>query len=368
MEFRKGLLISYNIYSPRSDFSLFNHIDKNLYNSNLNNVYDVDLHFIRNAYNELSDKSNEDLVTHIKNLNFASIFLHPKQLLNIFGKQIILKEHKNKIYVGYKMKDYYLSDFIKLVETMQYDDFKNTLLELKINNNFRSSDFLVLAFVGDKNIGIKLINRIILYKNIQDFQLAICIKSNIYNNEDDRNEIMTLLNNSNINYILYVSNELGNDITPSLLMYDDIRNNYSFDYIIKIHTKTDEGAFNALTYTLFSAKLENLIASQKYNTKSSCHGNFKSYYHIDKDILNKTLYNKFSHLAKRDHFVSGTIFFTNYTVMDNMVVFMKANYFNIFMQNLYDNNQVNKETSYPHFMERLFGFISDKSPLNAKAI
>jgi len=364
-EIRKILLPSYKKYNAKSDLHLF--IDKSSYTSNINS-YDIDLNFIRNAYPNLSNKSNSELIEYVKNLEYTGIFLHSKQLSNIFDNQLVFKDYKNKIYVEYEKNDYELTNFIKWVETYTYDHFKNMLLELKINNNFKSSELLVLAFIGNLDIGLKIIKTIINFKNIQDFQLAICIKKSIYNNEDDRNEIMNLLNKSNLNYILYISNELGNDVTPTLLMYDDIRNNYSFDYVIKTHTKSDELMLKSLNYTVFSTKLENKIMSQQNNNKSFCFGNFKFYCNVDNDNMNRKLYDSFRHLIKKDHFVSGTIFFTNFRVMDNMLIFMKSNYFDIFLQNLYDNNQINKNSSYPHFMERLFGYIHDKYPLNATGI
>jgi len=360
----RKLLSYYKIYDAKSNLDFIS--DKKF--TNYSNGVDVDFNFMRNAYSELSNKSNQELTEYVMNNDFSEHFFHPKQLINIFGDNIKIKEQKNIIYVEYKFRDYKLDDFINFIQILKYDDFKNMLLELKINKNFHSSSLLIALFIGNKEIGIKLIDNLIRYKTKQDFQLAICIKKDIYNNENDNKELITLLNNSNINYILYASSELGNDITPTLLMYDDIRSNYYFDYVIKIHTKTSEDALKPLLYTSLSTNLESKIVSYENNSKSSCFGNFKFYRNIDSDLFNKKLYSRFSHLIKKKEFVSGTIFFTHFRVMDNMVVFMKANYLNVFMQNTYDDNQLNKNNSYPHFMERLFGLMDNKYPLNVEAI
>ena len=37
--------------------------------------------------------------------------------------------------------------------------------------------------------------------------------------------------------------------------------------------------------------------------------------------------------------------------------FFKNNYKTIFLQNMYDNNSININESYVHFMERLFGVL-----------
>lgn len=361
---KKRLLSFYKIYDTKSNLDLI--CDKKF--TTYSNSTDVDFNFMRNAYSELCNKSDNELVEYVKNIEFSDKIFHPKQLVNIFGNKILIKDHNNKIYVEYKFNDYKLIDFIKLIETLNYDDFKNLLLELKMNKNFHSSPLLVALFIGNKEIGVKIINNLIKYKATQEFQLAICIKKDIYDNENDKNELITLLNIGNLNYILYVSNDLGNDITPTLLMYDDIRTNYYFDYVIKIHTKTNPDMLHPLLYTALSTTLQNKILAYENNKNSSSNGNFKFYRNIDDDLFNKNLYSKFSHLITKREFISGTIFFTYFRVMDNMIVFMKANYLNIFLQNTYDDNQLNKNNSYPHFMERLFGLIDNKYPLNAEAI
>lgn len=361
---KKKLLPFYKIYDAKSNLDLV--CDKKFIN--YSNSTDVDFNFMRNAYSELCDKSDNELIDYVKNMEFSEKIFHPKQLINIFGNDILIKDHKDKIYVEYKFGDYKLIDFIKLIETLNYDDFKNLLLKLEINQNFHSSSLLIALFIGNKEIGLKIIDNLIKYKVTQDFQLAICIKKDIYDNENDKNELITLLNIGKINYILYVSNELGNDVTPTLLMYDDIRSNYYFDYIIKIHTKSNPDMLRPLLYTCLSTNLQNKILAYENNKMTSCNGNFKFYRNINDDLFNKKLYSKFRHLITKKEFISGTIFFTHFRTMDNMVVFMKANYLNIFLQNTYDDNQLNKNNSYPHFMERLFGLIDNKYPLNAEAI
>ena len=157
------------------------------------------------------------------------------------------------------------------------------------------------------------------------------------------------------NYIIYSCNELGNDIVPSLLLYDEIINNkkYSFDYVLKIHTKTDfRFLCKAIDY-LFNLNLNNLLLEKNINSSTI---GFK-YINIKNDLFNKLLVSKHNDLLINNEFVPGTIFLTKKYVMDTMLLFLKNNYKIIFFQNMYDNNSLNKDFSYIHFMERLFGFI-----------
>ena len=57
-------------------------------------------------------------------------------------------------------------------------------------------------------------------------------------------------------------------------------------------------------------------------------------------------------------FVGGTIFYTKNNVLEKVVEFIsKNNYRQFLLNNLYENNSINKNYSPIHFIERLFGAI-----------
>ena len=57
-------------------------------------------------------------------------------------------------------------------------------------------------------------------------------------------------------------------------------------------------------------------------------------------------------------FVAGTIFYAQSKVFDTMIEFVKNNNYRSFLlNNLYENNSINKEHSPTHLLERLFGVI-----------
>jgi hypothetical protein len=57
-------------------------------------------------------------------------------------------------------------------------------------------------------------------------------------------------------------------------------------------------------------------------------------------------------------FVTGTIFYTTNIVFSKVLDFVKTNnYKSYLLNNLYENNCINKDYSPVHFVERLFGII-----------
>jgi hypothetical protein len=93
-----------------------------------------------------------------------------------------------------------------------------------------------MVFIGNETLGIDLIQRIIKYKEIQNnFNIAFCFNEKMIKNFD---VIKKLITNNFDFYAIYKSKELGSDITPTLLMYNDIIKKHKFRHILKFHTKT----------------------------------------------------------------------------------------------------------------------------------
>ena len=157
--------------------------------------------------------------------------------------------------------------------------------------------------------------------------------------------------------MIYISKDLGTDITPTMLMYDDISENNHFEHIIKLHTKSISDAYNELTDYLLSVPLSNLL--QKKNNTCNCIGHDKYYIKLEDDIYNKLLLvNSLKDVDIKKTFVGGTIFYSKDIVFKNVVNFIKKNnYMSYLLNNLYENNSINLDFSPIHFLERLFGII-----------
>ena len=327
------------------------------------NLFDIDIKFIKQCYN-LHNYTNEDIVSYVKNNNYINYIFHPKQLYNLFNDNIKLLvnknnciqiEYKNNYYdlhnciqVEYENNYYDLHNFVNYIETFSYNTLKNICIKEIVNNNFTENKLLILIYIGSEITINTIIENLKMYSNIENFSLSFCINYKLID------KIVPLIKEHfTTNYIIYSSNEFGNDITPSLLMYDDIINKYNFDYILKIHTKSDKPfLYKAMNY-LFNENLHDLLLRQNANSSSIGFKYVKNTY----DDYNKILYSKYSYLFKNNEFVHGTIFLTQKCVMDKVLQFLIDNYKIIFYQNMYDDNTLNKDCSYVHFMERLFGYI-----------
>jgi len=209
-------------------------------------------------------------------------------------------------------------------------------------------NLLVLVYIGDKENILSIFDCIKNYYKVENFSLAFCI------NYELLHETTRLVQSYfNTNYIIYSSHELGNDITPSLLVYDEIIQRFNFDYIIKIHTKRDLNFLQKSMNFLLKSNIKTHL--KKQNNRSFSIG-FKYIRNIT-DKFNTRLNFKFKHLLIKNEFVPGAIFLTKKNTMDNVLAFFKTNYKILFLQNMYDNNSLNSDYSYVHFLERLFGYM-----------
>jgi hypothetical protein len=98
-----------------------------------------------------------------------------------------------------------------------------------------------------------------------------------------------------------------------------------------------------------------LIATKKEN--SQCIGAI--YKELESDTFNKKIVNENKSNIHLDYcFVAGTIFYTTDTIFNEVLNFIKTYNFKAYLlNNLYENNSINKSYSPIHFLERLFGVI-----------
>ena len=220
----------------------------------------------------------------------------------------------------------------------------------KISNNI----LIVLVFIGNEEIGNDLINKLINYKNIENFDLAVCFNSgNLYKNIKDK-----IIENFEY-FTLYESKEFGNDIIPTLLMYDDICQNFKYEHIIKLQSKSDIHKYNELTNYLLSKNINDLLNEKRIDC--NCISNHKYYFHVSRDNLNREYYDLYNEVIDKNcHFIEGTIFYINAVYFNKVLDFMKNNNFREYiLNNLYDNNCTFYDHSPIHFLERLFGIIKN---------
>jgi hypothetical protein len=379
---------NFKIYKPRSNLNrvlLFNKQPLSLdLNDTHRNAFDVDLYFFCKV-NNIEYTNDINAINYFVKIAMDGFIYHPKQLFNIYPDILIYTFLDNIYIIDYDIRGNVgytnmirnedgdedashddhniitpLYQFVnKNIYNSTFSILSNLLLHKKYSSLNDNYDILLLVFIGDEQIGIDLIQRIIQYKSLQtDFNVAFCFNSSKINNIDS---IKKLIKNNFDFYAIYKSKEMGSDITPTLLMYDDIVKTHKFNHIVKLHTKSINHIYINLTNYLLSVPLIDLLHQNNYQlSNSNCIGHPNYYINLQVDYFNSSLKQKYKSKIDIDkHFIGGTIFYTSSIVFDTVLNFIKNNNYRSFLlNNLYENNSINSDASPIHFLERLFGVIN----------
>lgn len=349
-------IFGYKIYNSKSDlnkFLTFLNIHKNFNKTKqIKNAFDVDLYFFCKINNICYIDDNKTL-TYLHKIGLHGFIYHPKQLENIFPN-ITFYKFLNNIYSFYENEILQVQYFAnKYLYNSSFENIANLLLQKKydcLNDNY---DKIIIVFIGNDNIGINLIKKIINYKKIEsDFNVAFCLNRNIVNSN-----IKKIIKDNFDFYAIYFCKEMGTDITSTMLMYNDIIKKHNFKHIIKLHTKSISDMYENLTNFLLSMPFTQLLKYKNY--ECNCIGFEEYYFNLHDDIYNNKLKNEYiSIINPNNTFVAGTIFYTTNDVINAVLDFIKNNnYRSYLLNNLYENNSINQDFSPIHFLERLFGVI-----------
>jgi len=348
-------VFNYTSYTYHSDiYSYLQYCKLNeSYNKNdINkNAFDVDLFFC-NYVNNLAMENNYDIIKYIQLIGMDGFIYHPKQITNIFPR-IKIYTFLNEIFIMYKVNIYKANVFAdQFLYNSGYDQLVKNFIKNRYYNLNKSIPLLLIVFIGNEERGNDLINKILNYKKIQIFNVAFCFNLN----SNIAEKMKTKIKDNFDFYAVYETKECGTDITPSLLMYEDIAKRDSFKHIIKLQTKSILTPYLDLTTYLLSMPLERLLLTPHKNC--NCIGHPEYYIKLDEDKFNNEL--KLRHLNDIQitySFVGGTIFYSPSEVFDKTLQFMKKNYKSYLLNNLYENNSINANNSPIHFLERVFGVI-----------
>ena len=344
----------YVFASDINEYLKWNELPKN-FNKTLaiKNAFDVDFYFFSKA-NNFPYTNTKEIIQNIKNIGLHGYLYHPKQIINLYP-DIEFYQFLDNIYVYYKQNIYPIQIFCsKFLYNITYDDLCSKLIKKKYCLFDKKTDLLLIVFIGNEEKGFELIDKIIEYKKIQKFNISFCFNSmSLFSSEMIKKKIK---DNFEF-YAIYFSNELGTDITSTILMYNDISKNYFFHHIIKLHTKSITNQFQDLTNYLLNKPLPKLLLEK--NPNCNCIGHPDYYMDLFQDVFNNDLKIKYAEeINSCKNFVAGTIFYTNGIVMNKIIEFIKKNnYRSYFLNNLYENNTINRDFSPIHFLERLFGTI-----------
>jgi hypothetical protein len=337
-------------YVNENDYKVKHITDNFYYVLSKNNNIDIDLKFYV-FVNKINKYDKYEILEDLYNNGLDGKIYHPKQLINIF-KNIKFYENKKEILISYDIYKYInASDFIKNnIYNKSFDQLSEMILK-KVDTNILNNyeNILILVFIGDIEIGNIIIEKLIEYKNIESFDVAFCFNENIlYNKLKEKIK-------KEFNSYIYISKECGNDIIPTLLMYNNIIKKYK--HIIKLQTKSCFELFFNLTDFLLNKNLNELLEYKR--TDCNCIGYDKYYENANNDFFNQILYKRYIDIIDiNKKFVAGTIFYADSIVFDSILNFIKNNNFRAFLlNNMYDSNRIIIAKSHIHFLERLFGII-----------
>jgi len=319
---------------------------------NIVNAFDVDLHFC-NIVNNLNTTDEMEILKYIKNVSLNGFIYHPKQITNIYPTANIYT-FMSSIFIEYNLVVYKAVDFVdKYLYKKPYNELAKKMIKNVYDNLNININLLLLVFIGNEAVGKTLLDKIIAYKKLEKFNIAFC-----FNSVEVSKSLKAFIQQHFKNYSIYISNEMGTDITPTMLMYEHIASKYYFKHIIKLHTKSIQNQFNDLTNDLLSIPLNKLLEHKRDDC--NCIGNKKHYIELKNDPWVKLLLiNNSSQVDIKKKFVGGTIFYAENNVFDAVLQFIKDNSFRSYLlNNLYENNTINRDFSPIHFLERLFGIIN----------
>lgn len=360
-----NIVFNFKYYTPKSNLNAYlkiNDLDNSLNLTAIkSNAFDVDLHFFRKVQRKYLKYKNvlpDYLMFYFKNHGLEGLIYHPKQITNIYQEDIGFYTFNDDIFVYFRKIVYPVRYFTKkFIYSLSHTEMCDVLIKTEFMNLIDSNGILLLVFIGCPIVGEDLIQRIVNYKLIEpEFNVAFCFNSKeVFNNPKIKNMIQTNF----YHYAIFLSKNLGTDITSTLLMYNEIRKSYTPHHIIKLHTKTIKIAYIKLTTFLLDKPIKQIIELKSEN--SNCVGEPTFYVTLQDDVYNnklKYIYRKNINALKQ--FIGGTIFYCDLNTMDMVLNFVKKNNFRAYyLNNMYDNNSINNTCSPIHFLERLFGVIKE---------
>jgi len=352
-------------YTPRSDIGMFlkyrglspqlSRVDT------IKNAFDVDTLFTEQANRLKCDSDSDDVIHFCSKIALHGYLYHPKQITNIFPEAKLMTFLGNRnITVMHENIVYRVDDFARrFLYDVTFDEIKKTMItNLYYRMDSTKAPLLILAFIGNIDRGLDLIERIIQYKKIQAFNVAFCFNVNC----DLTEELRDLIKSNFDEYAIYESKEFGTDITPTMLMYDHIVSTESeqkregFDHLIKLQTKSITKPYIELTNYLLTKRVTKLTHLRRPDCL--CVGHPKYYIRLHEDKYNNELKLSYiQYIHSHFSFVGGTIFFCDAVHFDKTLAIMKRDFKMYLYNNLYENNCINQDFSPIHFLERLFGVI-----------
>lgn len=317
---------------------------KNIIINSINNSdnFNFDKNFFIQA-NKLDSSINTYKYYYEKGHNLGLIF-NEKQL-KYYYKDIKFINKSEYIYVSYKNKKILLSTFCnKYIYEKDTNFFLNNINI--IDNKLKDTKLCCILHIGNIEIGLEIIAKLV-YKLKTD----LCLIVNINENLIQHNKIEVLMKEIGKlkNYLITTTPNYGNDISPFLMIYNYLVNNYNFEYLFKIHTKTNKNWRIKLIDCFIDKEFNELF--DLLNTNIGMIGSGQLLF--DKDSCNENLISKIYGNNIEDYqFIGGTIFLTKFDILKDVLKLDIVKSLLLFP--FYITNFLFYNNSLPHSFERIF--------------
>ena len=341
-------------YHLNSDYYSINTIISSYDSTNNSKIkFKIDIEFYKQIYDI------KDICPYIHLANYGienGLIYHPEQLNIILEYEYeYYQKYTKEIYVKLENEYIPIKEFVKqkFDEITVETEFKKYTVKHNVISKYSNVYFLV--FIGDYSIGLDIYKKITTSQHYRRGNVGIVFKNDtIYNQFTDIFDMKD-------NYVIVLKKkDYGNDIIPTLILFNSIRRYLVNKYIIKVHTKSNFKWRNICLQYLIKKSLPELCSLLTDNVLT--HPNFL--HGIDR-FNRKLISVYYDDLDIKKKFAAGSIMFTHYDVFKSSLEFVIKNYQMFFFNIFYDDNLINMNNSPIHFLERLFGMINiEKNRIN----
>lgn len=275
-----------------------------------------------------------------------SRIFHPRQL-ELYYPSAYIHEDVGVFKVDYEDRTYYLGQFCQeyfyKVPTQIFLDQYATIIE----NTVIDSETVTIFTIGN--------NYDVAYEMIQELALAMrgtCMVITYF--EDPSPILLELIHAQFPNRLLIKTLNLGSDIQPALIAYHQVSKLISFNYVLKLHTKSRpdwrkdliecfyQGIDGYISILKDPKQKVGMIGSKKYLANTQKH---RSNYPLLKLVYGRPIITPF---------IGGTMFICKRYVMDHILT-RELVLRNALFQPFYHNINLFRGRAPAHTLEQMFG-------------
>ena len=286
-DLNQNKLLDNNIIQSNTDNYIIQNkiLDNNIIQSKI-----LDNNIVQNKILDYKPQINKKFVEFISRNILDGIIVNRNQITKLFPDVKII-DKIDGIFIEINGEKIILKEFInKYVKNIDINYFFNNVKV--IDKNLINSELIFLIHIGNLHIGKKIINKINSLKNKNDYFFAFNFNNDL---EGEKvNKIFAYIKNNFKKFIIIQTNNFGNDILPSLILFNYLHNVelLEFKYVLKIQTKKNKKFFSDNLNILINDEIDDLLSFINNNNQIDSIGAHRYLLKIDK-YNSKIIYKNF---------------------------------------------------------------------------